>query len=107
MKRKTAVVLAVLGALLPLLVLGVVIYGQITPVRVSDLDREVLRRTEAQLQALQLRLQTEAAPIIGEHDAVYKKYCDKAGLTIGVGGNCQINTLTGEVTKIPPQPTKK
>ena len=77
-------------------------------VTISALDREVLKRTESQLQTLQLRFQQEAAPIIQEHDALVAKYCTQAGLSVGPGGNCSVDLNSGAVTRRDPpkQPTK-
>jgi hypothetical protein len=82
-------------------------FGQGKPTRIEGLDWERVRRTEAQLQALNLRYQNEAAPIVQEHDQIVEMYCKKAGFTTGPQGECVINPQTGEVGKRPTPPQGK
>jgi hypothetical protein len=75
------------------------LYSQIAPTKISGVDIERLKRTEAQLQALQLKYQVEAAPIIKEHDDIVTQYCAQAHLTTGPSGDCQVDIGTGLVTR--------
>lgn len=74
------------------------------PVTLSLLDREVLKRTESQLQTLQFRYQAEAAPIVKEHDDVVSRNCTQAGFAVI---DCNVDAMTGAVTKKVVAPTKK
>ncbi len=66
----------------------------------SELDREILKRGELQLQNLQLQLQQQytnmSAPIIKEMQAVYDRNCAENKLPTD---KCDINKITGVVTK--------
>lgn len=66
----------------------------------SELDREVLKRGELQLQNLQLQLQqqyqTMSAPIIKEMQAIYDKNCAENKIA---ADKCDIDKITGVVTK--------
>jgi hypothetical protein len=79
---------------------------QTKPVKFSPLDLATLQKTEAQLQAIQMRYQSEAAPVVKEHEDLIAKYCKDAGLAVGV--NCMVNSQTGDITKRPdPAPVVK
>lgn len=83
-----------------ILVVGCSMKGQPSPLALSPLDKEILKRTESQLQTLQLRYQSEAAPIIKEHDDLVASYCTKAGLIAsGQNANCQVDVNAGTITK--------
>ena len=87
---------AVTAAIVLLIACG---HSQQKPLKLSAVDQEVLKRTEAQLQSLQLRYQYEAAPIIKEHEEIVTHYCQLAGLISGQGGNCQVDSQSGLVSK--------
>ncbi len=81
--------------------------SQSGPTKIDKFDLEVLKRTESQLQTLQLKYQNEASPIIKEHDDIVAAYCQKAGLTMGATGTCQMDLAAGIVQKrMPTQQAK-
>jgi len=107
---KTRITLVPVLAAIAIILCGVglrKVFSQPSAVVVDQIDREILKRTEAQLQALQLRYQSEAGPIVMEHDEIVKKYCSKAGLVYSPTGNCAIDVASGLVTKksaqVPPK----
>jgi hypothetical protein len=105
MKRLIAAPFIVIWLLAALVLTGC--FGQGKPTKIEGLDWEIIKRTEAQLQALNLRYQSEAAPIIAEHDSKVEFYCKRAGYTTGPQGDCVINPQTGEIGKRPTPPQSK
>ena len=66
----------------------------------SELDKNVLLRTDAQLQLLQQKFQKEAAPIVEEQTALLKKKCGEVKATPGT--DCEVNIQAGIVKKQAP-----
>ncbi len=66
----------------------------------SELDREILKRGQLQLQNLQLQLQQQyqnmSAPIIKEMQAIYDRNCNENKIP---ANKCDIDNVTGVVTK--------
>lgn len=79
------------------------VLGQNKPISLALIDREILKRTESQLQTLQLRYQAEAAPIVKEHDDIVARYCAQAGVAVV---DCLVDSASGVISKKPTQPKK-
>jgi len=66
----------------------------------NELEKNVLLRTDAQLQLLQQKFQKEAQPIVDEQTALLKKKCEEVKAT--PGKDCEVNIQAGIVKKQAP-----
>ena len=93
---------AVIGALLS------IASCQSKPITASQLDREILKRTQVQIQAIQADFQAKYAQIteliLKEQNEVKARVCAAAVLPVN---DCQIDLVTGAVTKTPTKPEAK
>lgn len=71
-----------------------------TPYKLSDMDRNILLRTDAQLQLLQAKYSKEAEPIAREQQDVLSRVCKAAKLTVGL--DCIVDASSSTVSKKPP-----
>ena len=78
------------------------------PTVASPLDREILKRTDVQIRAIQADFQAKYAqitePILKEQGDVKARVCGQARLAVN---DCVIDLVTGAVTKAPAKPEAK
>lgn len=86
---------------------GFVACGQKGPYKISDADKNIILKTDAQLQLIQKEFSEKAQPIFKEQQETAQRVCKAAGFTLGL--DCELNFQSGIVTKkftpAPPTPT--
>jgi hypothetical protein len=88
----------IFGVMLFLLLMVFIACGQKKSANVlSDLDKNILLKTDAQIQLIQAKFQKEAAPMMDEQAAVIKRVCAAVGATPGV--DCEVNVQNSSVGK--------
>ncbi len=73
----------------------------------TELEKNVLMRTDAQLQLLQQKFQKEAQPIVDEQTAILRRKCGEVKATPGT--DCEVNVQLGTVKKqaVNPKPVTR
>ena len=72
--------------------------------QISDLDKEKLRRIDVQMQLLQKQINESIAPILAEQNEIKARVCKDNKVELS---ECEINYLTGSVTKAKKEPEPK